>query len=530
MERIEILRGPAAVQYGSAAMGGIVNVITKRGEGKPSGSVQGTYGSDGFREGVATLAGAAKGLDFSGSYSRSASDDYDTAEAGPFPNTAVHMQDSQSINLGYTFLEEHRIGVTYHRNRVNHAGSPEYLIRNDLDDYADKSNRSADIVYDGQTRGGAVSWMARYFEGRDMDKWVDPVESNPDLWDDGVDSERETHQRGVQAQVTLNGDVGLVTAGFDWVDYEIQTTWNPRITAYENPSGFLLGKLRLLDERLVLSGGLRYDTYEVSVVDPAGRTEDDDRLTPRVGATFLLTDAVTLRANYAEAFVMPGADQLASDYVAFGRRQLGNPDLKPEKSRTWEVGAGYAGGGVDASLTWFYTDYEDKIEDVTTAAGDSSWENLGEAVIQGFEGALSCDVGVWMDWEVEVRPYVRAVYLVEYEDETTGADLQYTSDLELSAGISVTRPEDYTVSLNLAFTGAQWVDDWESGINPTPVVEKGSFAVVNLFGRKRLPWLDRFGDVYAHGSVENLLDRSYAYVKGYPMPGIQFFGGLEWRF
>ena len=70
IERIEILRGPASVQYGSAAMGGVVNVITKQGKDKPTAFVEGVLGSFEHEEGSIGFSGQVNGFDFSGSYLR----------------------------------------------------------------------------------------------------------------------------------------------------------------------------------------------------------------------------------------------------------------------------------------------------------------------------------------------------------------------------------------------------------------------------------------------------------------------------
>ena len=530
IERIEIVRGPAAVQYGSAAMGGVVNVITRRGKGKPGLVVEALYGSDSAWEGALSLSGEAHGIDAAGTVSGRTADDYTTGEGDAYANTGLDREDAVSLNLGCTPAPGHRIGLVTIRTEIDHAGSPSYLSQNDLDDFVDGYNRSTDLSYEGGVLEDLLSWKLRYFEGRDRSTWVDPEESNPDFFDDGVPSERDTEFQGAQAQVSLDEELFLLTAGFDWVDYEIENTWLPRKTRYENPSGFLLGKLRLLDRRLILSGGLRYDEYEVEVADPVGRTETDDRLTPRVGAAFMVMEGLKLRANYGEAFVMPGADQLAADYVAFGRRQIGNPDLEPETSWTLDAGIDLTRGALEASLTWFTSRYEDMIQAVTTATGHNTWENVGRASVEGFEGTFSCDLGAWFGWSWEVRPEILAAWLTRYENEVTGEDLLYVSDLHLAAALTVANPGDFFARVQASYWGPQREEDWESGLFPVPVVETGGFTVVNLSAEKTLLRSRKAGKLSARFEVKNLLDHHYDHAEGYPMPGARLYGGLVWRF
>jgi vitamin B12 transporter len=528
--RIEIIRGPASVQYGSAAIGGVVNVITRQGRDEPSIFVQGGLGSFGYDEVSAGFSGAHKEFDFSGSVSRSSMDDYDTAEGKKYHNTGYDEQVGGSFNLGYEFLPNNRLGVIYTGFDVDHAGSPSYLSQNDLDDYNDKSNESLDFVYDGGICDGLFSWKVRYFAGQDENTWYDPTESDPSGWDTGGSSKTETDQQGAQAQVTWNPGLYRLTAGMDWVNYEIDSDYDPTKTEYDNPSYFVLGQAKYLDERLILSGGLRYDEFELKVKEGQGRTEKDEHISPRLGMAYFLLDNIKLRGNYGQGFKMPSAKQLAGDFVSgYGSHFVGNPSLDPEQSETYEGGIDLYLGALDASLTYFVTDFKDKIEQVDGPGGVQTWDNVGQAELSGFEGELSYDLASLWDWNWQIEPYVHCTYLTQFEDKETGEDLLYTSDLNLSYGLSVSDLDGFSARLNFAYTGEQDVQDWESSMSGD-VVEKGGFTVANLTVQKRLLDFSSYGDLSLRGEVNNLLDKDYAYVKGYPMPGRSFFVGVKYRY
>jgi outer membrane receptor protein involved in Fe transport len=170
------------------------------------------------------------------------------------------------------------------------------------------------------------------------------------------------------------------------------------------------------------------------------------------------------------------------------------------------------------------------IQAVATAAGDSTWENLGGAAVEGFEGAFSYDLGAWFDRSWEVRREVQAAWLTRYEDEVTGEDLLHVSDLHLAAALTVSNPGDFFVRVQASYWGPQRVEDRESGRFPVPVTEKGGFTVVNLSAGKTLARTERAGDLSVRLEVKNLLDHHYDHAKGYPMPGARLFGGLTWEF
>jgi len=529
VERIEILRGPGAVQYGSAGMGGVINVITRQGA-KNGLSLGIGYGRFGEKEMTAGATARRGPFDFSGTVSYTSTDDYKTGGGDRFHNTGVDSRVGFNVNAGYTLFPENRVSFVLNGFDVDEAGNPGYLSQNDLDDYSNKKNVSGDLMYQGQDSNGKFSWMARYFKGKDEDTWVDPPGSDPTGWDDGEAAERNTDQQGAQLQLSTRFKYFALTTGLDWTDYEIEASFTPERTEYENVAGFLLARGYLLDKRLILTGGARYDTYDVKVVKPAGRSEDDTHFTPSAGIAWRVTDALKLRTRYAGAFVMPGADQLAANYESFGRRVIGNPDLKPETSDTWELGADYNRGSLTSSLTWFSTDFTDKIESAATPQGHSTWKNTGGATISGFEGEVAFDIGRQMGWNYEVKPYLNFVWLTKYEDDETGDDLKYISEKQASFGIAISDYDGLSARLNITYTGEQEVTDWESGNFPAPIVTLPDFTVADLVVSKRVFQSEKAGALTVRGEVRNLFDEDYAYIKGYPMPGIGFFIGLEWTY
>ncbi len=529
IERIEIIRGPGAVQYGSSGIGGVVNIITRRGAGN-SAMVEAGAGSFGEYEGSVGGTVLKNNFDFAGTLTLQTMDDYETGAGVTYDNTGYGMKTGISVNAGYSFAEGNRAGLVFTGFKVDEDGNPGYIGSIDLDDYTDKSNYSVDLRYDGRDAGGTYQWMARYFFGQDENEWSFPSGSNPDGWDFDTTSSNDTDQQG--AQIQASGDFGMatLTTGFDWVRYKVENSWTPEETKYSNPALFLLGKAGLLDDRLVVTAGLRYDWYDVEVTRPAGRDESESHFTPSIGLAWLALDTLKLRARYAEGFVMPSADQLAADYVNWGTRTVGNPDLDPETSRTYEAGLDFDRSGFRGSLTYFVTDFDDKITTTYGADGSQTWINLGSASIDGLELELAYDIGVPLNLTWELKPYLNMTILTRYEDDETGDDLPYISGNTFSTGLVMADGRDWLCRFNVAYTGSQDVNDWASGAFPVPVVEMDSFVVADLVGSYRFFRSEKYGSWSVRGEVRNLFDEDYAYVLDNPMPGISFFGGLRWEY
>lgn len=529
IERIEIIRGPGAVQYGSSGMGGVINIITRQGH---DNSAFAESGAGSFGRTESSIGGTIKekGFDFAEAASYGNSGDYRTGAGKKYSNTGIDYETGVSANIGYSFADNNRFGLIYTGSKVNDAGSPGYLSMVDTDDTTSKSNYSLDAQYQGASTSGKYQWMSRYFFGQDENNWTDPTKSNPDFSDTGLGSRNKTDQRGAQAQVT--GDFGItsVTTGLDWLHYDVENSWAPQSTSFTNPAAFLLGKVSFLDKQLVTNFGLRYDWYKVEVNEPVGRDESQDRLTPKIGLAWMLTDSLKLRTQYAQGFTMPSADQLAADYFNYGSRIVGNPNLDPEKSSTYEGGIEYSRNTLNGTLTYFYSKFTDKINVAYQANNSITWENIGEATIAGFEGELSYDLGETLSTSWEVKPSINFTYLTQFEDQQTGKDLQYVSAASLAGGLLVGDGKGSYCRLNVTYSGSQDVEDWESGIYPAPVRELDATVVTDLSAAYRFLVTDRYGAFTLRGEIKNLLDEEYAYVQGYPMPGRSFFVSLRWDY
>jgi len=156
-ERVEVLRGPASVIYGSSAMGGVINIITKDGETAPGSRVEGFFGSYDRYSGTFESGGKEKAFDWYVEGTGFTGGDYDSGagSAGAMPNTAYN-QANLDLHLGYDLNETNRLDFTIRHDGVYDAGHPGVTLS--TTDTDNRYNTSIEADYAGSTSHGDLSW------------------------------------------------------------------------------------------------------------------------------------------------------------------------------------------------------------------------------------------------------------------------------------------------------------------------------------------------------------------------------------
>ena len=294
IERIEIVKGPASVLYGSSAMGGVINIITKEGKEGFHGSIGGEIGSWDYWRTLAELNGKKGLFDFYLTASRSARGDYKAKDYGRIENTG-YDDETVSARFGYRLFDNHHITVGFQHWRGWEIGSPGARYSPDPDNYSDKGRDGFDIGYKTE------SFNAKYYLIKDRDEWhggmtVGPGNSNISL--------TETDTQGVSLQKTFPIGNHRVIIGGQWDRIEVDSSrntgapYNPN-SKYDTYGVFTEGRLSLLNKKLLLSAGLRYDYFENEILPTPGitslkpRKEDLEHITGRGGLVYKLTDSMS---------------------------------------------------------------------------------------------------------------------------------------------------------------------------------------------------------------------------------------------
>ncbi len=542
IERIEIVKGPASVLYGSAAMGGVVNIITKKGRDEGvQGFIGGEIGSRDYRQVIGELSGKKGGFDFYLAGSRSQRGDYEAKvkdiKGNPYGKNTGYDDGSISARFGYEFAGSHRISLGLQHYKTWDMGSPNAWYQADYDDNMEKERNGFDLEYKGFLD-------AKLYYNKDKDTW----NTVGGQWAEITKTKRDS--QGISLQKVFPIGDHRVIVGLQW-DRMKTVSWRSVGAPYYPKSefnsygAFTEGRLSLLDKRLLFNVGLRYDYFQNEILPTPlmtslnPRKEELDHLTVRSGVVYKFTENLRFKGNIGTAFRAPAPDELAMDVVQWGTRYLGNPDLKPEKSMTYDAGIEFNGlnssnwlNGLKCGLTFFHTDFKDKISSYfDSILNAQSYKNIDGATLQGLEINLSYDVGIATGLNISIEPFTNITYHTRYSSDDPadikagGKTLTFTPKWTGAFGVKAGQ-DKWSLRFIANYTGDERATDWDPA-SPTyrKVIKKGDFTVAQLKAAYRpLKMLE------ISAAIENLFDRNYAYVLGYPMPRRTFTAGAKWVF
>ena len=485
VERIEVVRGPFSALYGSEAIGGVVQVVTRRGAGDGlSGRASFGAGSRDAREGVVTAALGEGPVSVSAGFRR-------TLEDGGLPNesfaatslsAAVDVAVSADLKAGVAVRRESsRTGIPF-------SGATATPSRSTT---ADQTIVSVPLSI-GLGAGTTLEAAATF--GEDRPTYEDP----DDPWG-YTRSETRARRAGGRLVVSRASGPNRLSAGADYerssvtsedsygvsLDDAVTRTW----------ALFVEDRLELAGDRLVVTAGVRRDDHSAY-----GASTN-----PRVTLAFRPAPSLKLRAAAGTAFRSPTTGEL---YYPFS----GNPQLEPERSASYEAGGELSlAPGLVAEATGFFTDVRDLIQYDFAAQRNV---NVGRARSRGVELVLRGDLTAAL--------VARASYTyLDAEDRDTGLPLlrRPRHRAAVTLGASLRGLEADVTGL---YVGAR--DD----VDAQTFARVTSPSYFRLDVSAALPHL--LGPVGPFVRVTNLLGEEYTEVAGYPSPGRRFLVGLDASF
>ncbi|WP_238946919.1 TonB-dependent receptor plug domain-containing protein [Seongchinamella unica] len=451
VERIEVVRGSGAVLYGSRALSGVVNFLTRKGGTQP---LQATF-SAGYNSATSgynafgSLFGNVDGFEYRIAYSESDHENRATPE-GEMENTAFDNQNLYAY-AGRTWGNQ-RLEYTYE----NYESATNVYVEEELktsfpltDFYIDVPRR------DREKHGFFYDWEVD-------NNWLQSVQANAfrQVNDRHFYTFTETvwYQRDINTRGDLTTDGALLQfnfqplgehqliAGLQYVYDEVDQvrdvdtlSWTPiavtgtetlrDIADIETWALFAQDQWQL-SPSLTLTAGLRqyFVEGELSYSDreslTPGKLDDDQELIGAAGLVWEFSDTVRLRANVSEGYVYPSLMQLATGAYAGSRYVNPSADLAPEVSVNYETGLRVQTEALVVDATVFYTTSEDYIhhlpctaEDQCPGSRDRVYRNIGESQAHGIELYMAYAIADW-----GLQPYSNLTWMQrknEYDDFST---------------------------------------------------------------------------------------------------------------
>jgi len=554
VERIEVVRGPASAAWGDNAIGGVVQIFTRRGEGGTKATLEGRVGSyhnyggsfyAGGSEGPVTASVFADGLDSNNYRHRS---DFWSAQFES--NVRVTLGDTLSLAVGGGYLQDQRdqpgalsedqISL-YTRRGYNPDTEGDVL---------DRERYHVDGRIEWTPRKNVLFTLRPYYQERSDDG---RITSPP--WRFFNDTKVETFGVNPQTQIdhswswannrlvfgsdVLHDDVRVALTSLD-----LGTGMEAFAPSYNRSkrriyAGYVQDELEIF-KRVTLSGGLRYDSTEIRGTDRVSGSRfetadsDDDFWSPKAGIVWRFCSDASAYFSYAKGFRLPNIDE-AFGYFGF------NEQLQPERSNSYEIGVKLRREKIHFDVAVYRLEVDDEILfnheiDLGGFAYPRS-VNIDRVRHQGVE--VSTRVFPWKWLEVygsytyddnEIRSDDFTLAPGEMRPSLDGEQLPITPRHRGAFGVIATLPYWFELGFNGNITGSRYLAN--DLLNEYPKLPR--FAVYDLLAAFR-PKIGDHVQLDFEFRVNNVFDNKYSEFGGertfargnfgyYPSPTRNYYG------
>lgn len=469
IQRIEIIKGPRSTLYGSDAIGGVINIITRKPQKKDI-RIKASAGS--FKTGAFSFSAHGKA-----SSDIQAGIVLDTLQTDGFP-----ARTTSSINAGYDnkslqfYLRKKMRRGDIELNHWTSKGNTQYLdfFLNPIDQDYKNSTTSVGIRLVPNNKWSSKLKIAQAKDFIDQSQSSDYAHTSRNSLDWQNDIQ-------LNANNLLTGGVYLSSEKVRALSYGTGINENTTVNAVYFQNNYTTGNHHIV-------AGLRYTDHE----------NFGGNITGNLEYAYKLTANWTVTSGIATGFHAPDA----TDRFGFG----GNPALNPEESTNTELGLRYQKGPHKAQLNLYNNRIDNLIVYNTTT---STNENLQAARIRGME----------LSYKFRVKHWLLGVEAVAQDPKnlTNGKQLARRAEQSLSLSAYYNQSK-YNLGIQALGVGSRPDSDFSSTIN-------GGYALVNLLGSYRYN-----KKLTLRGRIENLLDKHYELAANYRTAERSFYAEMSYQF
>lgn len=514
IERIEIIRGAASAQYGSDALAGVINIITKKSTGKPSVTVGATTGTTNMSNYYHIDLGRQG--KFSSTFDMNFSKDRQWTEHEVSGLPVKNLQGpKQSYNFSGTYeLGENKnlnLDLGYYKDKLSGDWShKEYnlgawggIVRLQ-DAKLETERRDASLSLTGKTKKD--DYMVRTFYSK-LDKFrflpytalaKEYGETNKySIW--GIEA-KNSHK--VNGDHTLTYGTEYDRYDVDGVNFGKDGDNGKNLNTY---AAYIQDEW-LLGDKWEIIPAVRYDHH----------SEFGSKTTPHIGVTYLANDHNRFKANWGEGYKAPSVSELYMDYTHMGVLTLGNPNLRPEESKNWDLSYEGEWGKTFGKITYFHNDIDNMISTRTVGGrhGYNEYYNIdGTTKTHGVELTLGRKLSRDLDVKVTSNWTSASNKVASAESSAHGVDGIADNITTLQMAYDDHRAYGYNATL-----WEQWVHDYyESDSSQTY-----SYNTLNFIINKK------YGDaVRLFAGVDNIFNKK---IDAIYLDGRIWRTGIEFKF